>query len=65
MQPEEHSTAFVANSKAKTLLETTELNVPDGTYLIIEDEADLSDNEMWLKMYNITLFISANAYTHE
>ena len=57
-QPEEHSTACVANIKAKTLLETEESNVPDGTYLIIEDDADLDDNEMWLKMCKITLFIS-------
>ena len=57
-QPEEHSNAFVPNIKAKTLLETEESNVLDGTYLIIEDDADLDDNEMWLKMCKITLLIS-------
>jgi len=55
-QPEEHST--VSNIKTKTLLETAESNVLDGTYLIIEDDADLDDNEMWLKMCKITLLIS-------
>ena len=32
--------------------------MPDGTYLIIEDDADFDDNEMWLKMCMITLLIS-------
>jgi len=35
MQPEEHSTAFVADIKAKTLLETAESNVPSGTYTLL------------------------------
>ena len=40
------------------MLEIEESNVPDGTYLIIEDDAYLDDNEMWLKMCMITLLIS-------
>ena len=60
MQLEEHSAAFVPNIKAKTLLETQESNMPDGIYLTItiEDDADLDDNEMWLKMCKITVLIS-------
>jgi len=55
-QREEHSTA--SNIKTKTLLEMAESNVPDGTYLITEDDADLDDNEMRLKMCKVTLLIS-------
>ena len=43
-QPEEHSTAFVASSKAETLFEAGESNVLDRTYLIIEDSTDMDDN---------------------
>ena len=32
--------------------------MPNGTYLIIEDDADLDDNKMQLKMSKITLLIS-------
>ena len=50
-QPEEHSTA-------ETLFEAGGSNVPDGTYLIIEDSTDMDDNETWLKMCKIALLIS-------